>query len=159
VPKAKPDQPSAEENLQHRVAELTQALQMERADAINLRRRHEVEINSLKTNLKASIIRELLPVIDNFERALQHVPKDLAGSDYIKGVEAVVKQFGITLGQIGVERIKTLNQPFDPLYHEAVSLDEGEGSKEVVTEELLPGYKIGDKVLRHAMVRVKRTKA
>lgn len=143
------------EALQQQVADLTEALQRERADAVNLRRHHEEDMAGLKTRVRSNVVRELLPVIDNFERALKHVPKDLEGNDYVKGVQGVVKQFEKTLGDIGVERIKTVGEPFDPRFHEAVSMDEGEGTDEVVSEELQSGYKIGDDVIRHAMVRVK----
>lgn len=143
------------EVLQQKINELTQALQRERADAINLRRRHEEQLGGLKNVVKASVVRDLLPVIDNFERALRHVPETLADSDFVKGVQAVVKQFEKTLSDIGVEKIKTVGEAFDPLYHEAVSMEEGEGAREVVSEELQAGYKLGDEVIRHAMVRVR----
>jgi molecular chaperone GrpE len=149
------DEPSEEVlALQQQVAELTDALQRERADVINVRRRHEEQITGLKELVKANVVRDLLPVIDNFERALKHVPKDLEDNDYIKGVQGVVKQFEKTLADLGVERIKTVDEPFDPKYHEAVSAEEGEGTTEVVSEELQSGYKLGDEVIRHAMVRV-----
>jgi len=160
MPKAKKASPhtngsTATAQLEAQVAELTAALQRERADATNIRRRHEEELASLKTRLKANVVHELLPVIDNFERALKHVPKELENNDYIKGVASIVKQFEKTLADIGVERIKTLGQPFDPKYHEAVSVEEGDNKAEIVSEELQSGYKIGDDVIRHAMVRVK----
>ena len=142
-----------EKELQQKIEELTSALQRERADSENIRRRHSEEITTLRTSVKAHIAKDLLPVIDNFERALKHVPKDLEKNDYIKGVNAVVKQFEKTLQQMGVERIKTVGEPFDPHLHEAVSVD-GDGGKEVVSEELQAGYKIGNDVIRHAMVRV-----
>lgn len=139
---------------EQQIAELTEALQRERADATNLRRRHEEQIAGLKTVVRASVVRDLLPVIDNFERALKHVPADLAENDYVKGVQGVVKQFEKTLADIGVERIATVDQPFDPRYHEAVSMEEGDGTEEVVSEELQSGYRVGEEVIRHAMVRV-----
>jgi molecular chaperone GrpE len=141
--------------LQMQLADLTQALQRERADAMNLRRRHEEEITRLRSSVKASVIADLLPVIDNFERALKHVPKELENDDYIKGVQGVVKQFEKTLADIGVERIKTVGEAFDPHVHEAVSAEEGDGGPEIVSEELQAGYKLGDEVIRHAMVKVK----
>lgn len=141
--------------LEQQLTELLQALQRERADAVNLRRRHEEEIANLRTHLRANVVRELLPVIDNFERALKHVPKELEGNDYIKGVQGVVKQFEKTLEQMGVERIKTVGEHFDPHLHEAVSMEEGDGKHEIVSEELQSGYKLGNDIIRHAMVRVK----
>ena len=136
-------------------ADLTDALQRERADVTNVRRRHDEQIASLRTAVKANVVRDLLPIIDNFERALKHVPTELQDNDYVKGVQAVVKQFEKTLADIGVERIATVDAPFDPHYHEAVSMEDGEGTTEIVGEELQAGYKIGDEVVRHATVRVK----
>ncbi len=144
-----------EDKLQQQIADLTSALQHERADAENIRRRHEEQIVGLKNHLKAVIVSELLPVVDNFERALKHVPKDLDGHEYIKGVQGVVTQFEKTLEQMGVERIKSVGEVFDPRYHEAVSMDEGNGTVERVSDELQAGYKIGEDVIRHAMVRVR----
>jgi molecular chaperone GrpE len=141
--------------LQQQIGELTEALQRERADATNLRRRHDEQIANLKNIVKANVVRDLLPVVDNFERALKHVPADLSENDYMKGVQAVVKQFEKTLSDLGVQRIETVGQPFDPRYHEAVSMEEGDGAEEVVSEELQSGYTLGDEVIRHAMVRVK----
>ncbi len=136
-------------------ADLTEALQRERADVTNVRRRHDEQLASLRTAVKANVVRDLLPIIDNFERALKHVPTELQDNDYVKGVQAVVKQFEKTLADIGVERIATVDAPFDPRYHEAVSMEDGDGTTEIVGEELQAGYKIGDEVVRHATVRVK----
>ncbi len=157
-PSAASHQPPAED-LQNKVAELTEALQRERADATNIRRRHDDQLASLQGTVKVSVVRELLPVIDNFERALKHVPKELEGHEYIKGVLGVVKQFETTLEQMGVQRIKTVGEVFDPNYHEAVSMEEGEGKHEIVSEELQAGYTLGSDVLRHAMVKVKMQSA
>ncbi len=155
--KPKKDSPKEENlaQLEQQVADLTNALQRERADAINMRRRHEEDLAGLRVRVKANVVRELLPAIDNLERALNHTPKELEDNPYVKGVEAVVKQFAKSLSDIGVKRIETVGQPFDPRYHEAVSVEEGEGSQEIVSEELQSGYKIDEEVIRHAMVRVK----
>lgn len=144
------------EQLAKEVAELTEALKRERADAMNIRRRHDEQITSLRASVKAGVISDLLPTIDNLERALKHVPEDIAQHDYIKGVSGVVKQFEKVLSDLGVERIKTLGEPFNPELHEAVSA-EGDGGHEVVNEELQPGYVLGDQVIRHAMVKVKKS--
>lgn len=141
--------------LEHKVSELTEALQRERADATNLRRRHDEQVAGLKTTLKSDVVRKLLPVIDNFERALKHVPKELEGNDYVKGIQGIVKQFEKALADLGVERIKTVGEPFDPNFHEAVSMEDGDGTQEVVSEELQSGYQLGSDVIRHAMVRVR----
>lgn len=137
------------------LTELTAALQRERADAINIRRRHDEQLNGLRSVIRADMVRQLLPVIDNFERAIKHIPVELTNNEYVKGIEGIIKQFEKTLSDLGVERIKTVGEVFDPKYHEAVSTEEGDGSQEVVSEELQAGYKVGDDVIRHAMVRVK----
>lgn len=143
-------------DLQKKIGELTDALQRERADAINVRRRAEEERSKLGDFYKAMMVQELLPAIDNLERALKHVPKDLSGHDYIKGVQTVFKQFEKVFSDIGVKRIKTVGEEFDPKFHEAISMEDEGGDKEIVSEELQSGYKLGDEVIRHAMVRVKR---
>lgn len=145
--------------LQQQVAELTEALQRERADSDNIRRRHEEQFAGLKNIVKATVVRDLLPVIDNFERALKHVPKDLVNNDYVKGVQGIVKQFEDTLKKIGVERIKTVGEVFDPRLHEAISMEDGDGTLEVVSEELQAGYTLGEEVIRHAMVKVRMEQA
>ena len=157
-PQDQPDQDMPSEEIQvlnQQIADLTDALQRERADAMNVRRRSDEERAKMGSFYKANVVQELLPVVDNFERALKHVPEDLKDNDYIKGVAGVVKQFEDTLAKLGVQRIRTVGELFDPNLHEAVSMEEGEGSREVVSEELQSGYTLGDSVLRHAMVRVK----
>jgi molecular chaperone GrpE len=141
--------------LSQELGELTAALQRERADAQNLRRRHDEQVAALRNVVRAGIVRDFLPVIDNLERALKVVPEDLKDNDYVKGIQGVVRQFEKALDDVGVERITTVGEPFDPDLHEAVSMDEtSEGTREMVSEELQAGYRLGDEVIRHAMVRV-----
>ncbi len=142
--------------LEQKIAELTNALQRERADAINVRRRTDEDKAKLGDFYKVIILRELLPAIDNLERALMHTPKDLKDHSYIKGVQGVVKQFEQCFKQIGVERIKTKGEHFNPHLHEAVHLEDGDGPGEMISEELQAGYKIADEVIRPAMVKVKK---
>ncbi len=149
-----PKKPSLAQ-LQKQVNDLTEALQRERADSVNLRRRIEEERAQMGSFYKAMVVRELLPAIDNLERALMHTPKDLKSHDYVKGVQGVVKQFEQCFKQLGVERIKTVGQQFDPRLHEAVSVEDAGGTLEVVCEELQPGYRLNDEIIRHAMVKVR----
>lgn len=135
--------------------QLRDSLQRERADSENIRRRHQAQLQELKEYVAADTIRALLPVIDNVERALAHAPKKLEGHDYIKGVQGVAKQFNATLEKLGVARIATVGEVFDPSLHEAVSMDDSAGNgEEIISEELQSGYKMGDHIIRHAMVRV-----
>ncbi len=139
-------------DLLQQIAELTDALQRERADAVNIRRQHTEQMAGLKNMVKTDVIEQLLPVIDHFELALKHVPAGLKDDNFVKGVQGIVSQFEQTLQQMGVERIKTVGEVFNPHLHEAVSADDG---TELISEELQAGYKIGDTVIRHAKVRVK----
>jgi molecular chaperone GrpE len=145
-------------DFQQKVNELTEALQRERADAINVRRRAEEERAHLAKYYKAMIVQDLLPAIDNLERALMHIPKDLKDHDYVKGIQGVAKQFDKVFSDLGVQRIKTVGERFDPKYHEAVHMEEGEGTVEVVCEELTSGYQIDNEIIRHARVKVKMDK-
>jgi molecular chaperone GrpE len=104
------------------------------------------------------VVQELLPALDNLARAFHHTPKELKDSDYVKGVQGVLKQFEQSFAQLGVKRIKTVGEVFDPRLHEAVHMEEGSGTVEVVCEELQPGYLLGDEVIRHAMVKVRMEK-
>ncbi len=160
-PKQKPSKSSKRkktisDEAQAHIDELTGLLRQERADSENMRRRHDAQVSDLKSHVKAEVVGELLPIIDTVERALQYAPEDLKNSEYIKGIEAIAKQFGKTLDKLGVEKIPTVNEPFNPDVHEAVSMDDSsDGKEEIVAEELQAGYKIGERIIRHAMVRVK----
>jgi molecular chaperone GrpE len=142
-------------DLEQQVGELTEALQRERADAENIRRRHSEQMSELQAMVKVQVVEQLLPAIDNLERSLKHVPKDLEDNEYVKGVQSVAKHFDKVLSDLGVSRIKTINEVFDPALHEAVGMEEGDGEIEIVCEELQSGYRLGDAVIRHAMVKVK----
>lgn len=142
--------------LEAKVAELTEALQRERADAINIRRRADEDRLKLAGLFKAQVVETFLPAIDGLELALKHTPKDLAGHQYIKGVQSVAKQFDSALEEAGVSKIKTVGEVFNPNLHEAVGVEEGDGQLELICEEVQAGYLLGDTVIRHAKVKVKK---
>lgn len=148
---------SNKEDLVQQIAELTEALKRERADVINIRRHHDNQMGSLKNMVKAQVVKELLPAIDNLERALAHTPNDIKNHDYVKGVQGVVKQFEKALHDLGVKKIKTVGEHFDPNLHNAVTMEEGKGHHEIISEELQPGYMLDDEVLRPAMVKVRNS--
>jgi molecular chaperone GrpE len=137
-------------------AELTQDLQRIQADFVNFKRRSEEDKFRAMNAGKQIMVQQLLPVIDNIERALANVPKDLVGNEYVKGIEAVSKQITTALANVGVAKIHTKDAEFNPEFMEAVSMEEGKGTKDVVIEELQPGYIMGDDVIRHAIVKVGR---
>lgn len=143
------------EELRTQIEAITEALQRERADALNTRRRADEERAKMGSYYKAQVLKALMPALDNLERALKHIPSDLTDHDYVKGVQGVAKQFQAAFDSLGVERIATVGEVFNPQLHDAVSMEEGEGEVEKVIEELQPGFRIGDEVIRHAMVRVR----
>ncbi len=145
------------ENLTNQIQELVEQLKRERADAINLRRRFDEEKKALSAYHKTEIIKDLLPIVDNFERSLKHVPKDLKDNPYIEGINGIVKQFETVFEKLGVRKIVSLNQVFDPNFHEAIAVDDSlDGENEIVSEELQAGYMLDSDVLRPALVKVKR---
>ena len=144
--------------LQQKIGELTEALQRERADAENLRRRTQEEKSKLGEFYKAMVVGEILPIIDNCERLLNHISALSEERPLGEGAEKIVKQSHRVLEGLGVKRIKTVGEVFDPRLHEAVHLEDGDGTVEVVCEELQPGYTLGDEVIRHAMFKVKMSK-
>lgn len=126
-----------------------------RADFDNMRRRHQLEIESIEKYRAQKLLTQLLPVIDNLERALQvEVTSDDAKSLY-KGIDMVYKSFIEATKQEGLEVIPAEGQPFDPNVHQAV-MQESDAEKEsgIVLKELQKGYKLKDRVIRPSMVSV-----
>ncbi len=140
------------------VAELTADLQRVRADFENYRKRTEAEINNARQSGSDAMVLKLLPVIDTLERAIGHLPEDIAKHNWVKGVAGVAKNLDKTLASLDIKRIAVKpGQDFDPELHYAVQIDEeSTGEKEVIAEELQAGYVRSGVVLRHAMVKVTR---
>jgi len=122
------------------------------AEFDNYKKRTEREKASVAEFAKAGIIKKLLPILDNVDRAAQ---SDKQSADYIKGVELIIKQFESLGGDLGIEEIAQVGDTFNPSFHEAVMHTEDENFGEnVITQVLQKGYKIGDTVIRPAMVAV-----
>ena len=122
------------------------------AEFDNYKKRISKEKDMMYNTISADIISELLPILDNFDKALNAETLD---ESYKNGMAMIYNQFNDTLQKLGVEEIDALNKVFDPNFHEAVMHieDESFGEKEIV-EVFRKGYKIGDKIIRHAMVKV-----
>lgn len=150
--------PSKADKQAQEIADLTADLQRTRADFENFRKRMEAEKSQARHDGAAKATTELLPVIDTIERAIVHIPQDIAEHQWVKGVAGIVKQLDKTLSGLGVQRIDaTAGVPFDPELHQAVQMDEdAEGDDEVIAEELQPGYILHGKPVRYAMVKVTR---
>lgn len=132
--------------------ETTDRLKRIMAEFENFKKRSNKEREMLYNTILGDIVASYLPVIDNLEKAVEAKTED---ENYKQGVELVLKQFGDVLTKFGVEEIKTVGETFDPEVHDAVSSiqDDTKGEKEIV-QEYRKGYKIGTKVIRHAMVVV-----
>lgn len=149
-----------DKNDQHKqkIEELTADLKRVQADFINYRRRVEEEKLRYTRFGRESAVMAILPAVDNLERSFAHIPKKLAKDHWVIGVKSVAKQLADALKGLGVEKIKSVGEEFDPDLHEAVDMEDGvadgKGKKEIVTEELQPGYMMDGEVIRHAMVKV-----
>lgn len=127
------------------------------ADFNNFRKRTEKEKESSYHFAAQEIIASLLPVMDNFDRALKVDIKETNVENLYKGVEMVYKQLIESLQANGLEEINAVGEKFDPNYHHAVAQEESEEYEEnVVTEVFLKGYKVKDKVIRPSMVKVSK---
>jgi molecular chaperone GrpE len=126
------------------------------ADFENFRRRTQKEKEDLELKVKIDTINELLPVVDNFERARSHIkPQNDGEMNIHKSYQSVYKQLVDCLKRVGVAPMRSEGKEFDPNLHEAVmSKPTSEHPESTVIEEVRRGYMMGDRVLRHAMVTV-----
>lgn len=141
-----------ETKLKQELEETTDRLKRLMAEFDNFKKRNSKERENMYNMILSDIISAFLPVMDNLEKAANATTQD---ENYKQGIELVVKQFSDVLVANGVEVIQTVGKKFDPELHEAVSSvsDENLGVQEI-KEEFRKGYKIKDKVIRHAMVSV-----
>ena len=140
------------ESLKTQLEEKSDLLFRTAAEFDNYKKRTEREKASVAEYAKAGIIKKLLPILDNVDRA---AAADKETADYIKGVELIIKQFEGLASELGIEEVAKVGDSFDPNYHEAVMHTEDENLGEnVIAQVLQKGYKIGDTVIRPAMVAV-----
>ena len=146
------EQPDALAELQKKLDETNDRLLRTAAEYDNFRRRSQKEKEAIYTDSKAEIIGKLLPVIDNFERA---AAAEGDAENYKKGIEMTVKQLLDALTAMGVESYGAAGDEFDPNIHNGVMhVDDETLGENVVADVFIKGYKVGDKVIRHASVRV-----
>ena len=146
------EQPDETEALKKQLADLNDKLLRTAAEYDNFRRRSQKEKEAIYTDSKAEIIGKLLPVIDNFERASA---AEADPENYRKGIEMTVRQLLDALTAMGVEAYGAAGDPFDPNIHNGVMhVDDDSMEENVVADVFIKGYKMGDKVIRHASVKV-----
>ena len=145
------------EELQNEVNTLKDKNMRIAAEMVNTLRRKDEETTRLLKYSNESLITELLPVIDNFERALNVDAKTTDIESYQKGMAMIYNSLKNILEKFEVKEIEAIDKEFDPSYHQAVMQEEKEGTKEnIVIEVLQKGYTYKDKVIRPAMVKVSK---
>ncbi|MGX9933249.1 nucleotide exchange factor GrpE [Virgibacillus salarius] len=144
------------DTLQKEKDEIYQRMLRVQAEFNNFKKRTLKERDAERKYKSQDLIQELLPALDNFERALQ-VEKTEATSSLIDGITMVYNQLKDALFSQGVEEIATVDEEFDPnLHHAVMQVEDGEKASNVIVEELQKGYKLKDRVIRPAMVKVNK---
>lgn len=143
------------EELQTQAEEYLDGWQRARAEFINYKNRVNREREEARARIAGEVILQYLDVMDDLERALQDQPSNEDSRAWAEGIEMIHLKLKAILESEGVEPIEGQGQPFDPLYHEAISYEESdEYNNSQVIDVVQKGYKLGDRVLRPAMVRV-----
>ncbi len=144
------------EIVKQRMEEYLNGWKRAKADYINLKKESEKREQEMAQFANAALILELLPVYDNFKLAWQHIPAEHQQNDeWLKGVEQIKKQFAEVLKNLGIEEIKTVGEKFNPEFHEALGKEKKDGVVSgTITAELKSGYKLFEKVLEPAKVKV-----
>ena len=143
------EQTDEQARLRAQVAEFEDNWKRSVAEFANYRRRSDQERSEFLRSANGTLIRDLLPVLDDLERALANLPTELLGNKWVEGVQLVERKFKAILDRQVVTAIDSIGQPFDPAIHEAVG---GNGSH--VAEEYQRGYRLHGRTLRPAMVLV-----
>jgi len=140
------------EETEAKLAESIDGWQRSQADFQNYRKRVERDNEMMKSNMKGDIVRKILPLLDDLERAMQNRPAD---EPWTNGIELIMRKFQTTLESEGVTRIEAEGLEFDPNFHEAIS---NEPNDEVESGHVIAvvqnGYMLGERVIRPALVRV-----
>lgn len=155
-PSAQEKPPAPEEEL----SRVRDQLLRTAADFDNFRKRSRKEVADAEKQGKSDLLRELLPVFDNLERAAAHAGSANDVQAIADGIALVIRQFLDTLSRVGIERVATLGAPFDPTIHEAIQhLPTTEHAAGTIAAEVQAGYRMGDRLIRPAMVVVAKAPA
>jgi molecular chaperone GrpE len=137
-----------------RSAEYLEEAKRARAEFINYRRRIEQEMQQVRRHASEQIISQILPVLDDFHRAIEALPEGELENPWMQGILLIERKLWSILEASGVRPIEAIGKPFNPSFHEAVMVDEGAGGANTVVAEFQRGYMLHDRVLRPAMVKV-----
>jgi len=151
-------EPSLEDQLQEARDEAAKNLDSylrAQAELANARKRFEKQRTQTYVNANSDMVARLLPVLDDFERAIDTVPEEIAGDAWYEGIELVYRKLLGILTSLNVQEIEALGQPFDPNFHEALGVEPSEEVESgAVSRVMVKGYRLGDKVIRPSLVYV-----
>lgn len=137
------------------IEEFKVALQRERADFINFRKRAEREKAEMRSALSAEILMKFIPIVDDFNRAMTVLSDEVKNNEWVTGFTLIHKKFLDLLDNAGIVEINPLGQPFDPNFHEVIGMEDSDGyPSQHVIAVLQKGYALENKCLRPAMVKV-----
>ncbi|NQT29704.1 MAG: nucleotide exchange factor GrpE [Candidatus Saganbacteria bacterium] len=157
--KEEPSPQSEADELKEQLKEQRNKLLRALADFDNYKKRVALEKQQFLQYANEMLVTELLPIIDNFARAMDAAQKVEAGDEMTKGLALIKKQLEDVLRKHGVEEINALGKPFDPNFHEAILQKEDDGPAGINIEEVQKGYKLNGKVIRPSMVIVSKDKS
>jgi molecular chaperone GrpE len=138
--------------LEKQLKEAREVASRAQAELQNAKARLDREALEIRSFASQSVLLKFLPTIDNLQRALKHLPQDLAGNDWVKGIVALEQGFLKQVGEMGLKRFESVGQPVDAARHEV--LMQGPGEAGVVTDVIEDGYELHGKVVRVAKVKV-----
>lgn len=140
--------------LEKKVSELTAGWQRTQADFINFKKQTANDRVKLINDANSDLVLEILPVLDNFQLASQHVPNNVKNDNWTKGIIQIEKQLELLLKNSGLERIESIGLELDPELHEAVEEVESDKKGGTIVEEILAGYTLNDNLIRATKVKV-----
>lgn len=148
------------EQAKAQAAEYLDGWQRAQAEFSNYKKRQEAERAQMAQFASMGLLRKLLPITDDFERAIATLPDNLSRLSWCEGILLIKHKLGAVLESEGVKPIETAGKTFDPLYHEAVTYEEVTGYEDgQIIGEVQRGYMMGERVLRPALVRVAKAPA
>ncbi len=146
--------PKSREDYEQEIGELTATLQRVQADFENYKKRSVAGAAQIMDSAKISVLSDLLPALDNFDRAATHLPKELENNNWAQGMAYVGQQLEKILEEIGVQKFAPLNEVFDHNKHDAVEYIKSTKPEGTILEVITPGYMVGDRIVRPAIVKV-----
>ena len=143
------------EKAQAQAAEYLDGWQRARAEFANLKKRVEAEREEIRSRSNEELLLKILPVVDDFERAFQELPPEMGDTAWMNGITMIMKKLQKLLESENVAPLEAAGKPFDPQWHQAMMQEETEDYPDgICIEEIQRGYRLGDRVLRPALVKV-----